>query len=106
MSDTKDAPDSNGDEYKVGYGHPPKGTRFQPGRSGNPRGRPKGRKTLISFVRTALEQPAGFTIENGERRLVSAKETIAFNLVKNGCHNVQATRLICELLADEIDSKQ
>lgn len=31
------------DDY-VGYGHPPKGTRFQKGTSGNPRGRPKKAK--------------------------------------------------------------
>ena len=28
--------------YDVGYGKPPEKTRFEPGRSGNPRGRPKG----------------------------------------------------------------
>ena len=106
MSDRKHAPDSNGEDLKVGYGHPPKATRFQPGRSGNPRGRPKGRKTLISLVRTELERPVGFITENGERRLISAKEKIALNLVKNGCHNVQATKLICDLLADEVDGKQ
>lgn len=30
--------------YEVGYGKPPKDTRFKPGQSGNPRGRPKGAK--------------------------------------------------------------
>lgn len=30
--------------YEVGYGKPPKRTRFEPGVSGNPRGRPKGAK--------------------------------------------------------------
>jgi hypothetical protein len=29
-------------DYAVGYGKPPKATRFKPGVSGNPRGRPKG----------------------------------------------------------------
>ena len=31
-------------EYEVGYGKPPRETRFRPGVSGNPRGRPKGAK--------------------------------------------------------------
>ena len=29
-------------DYEVGYGKPPKATRFKPGVSGNPKGRPKG----------------------------------------------------------------
>jgi len=32
-------------DYEVGYGKPPKSRRFQPGVSGNPKGRPK-RKPL------------------------------------------------------------
>ena len=31
-------------DYEVGYGTPPAATRFRPGRSGNPRGRPRGAK--------------------------------------------------------------
>jgi len=36
---TPDTPD-----YDIGYGKPPEATRFKPGRSGNPGGRPKGSK--------------------------------------------------------------
>lgn len=32
--------------YEVGYGKPPAATRFKPGQSGNPRGRPKGSKNI------------------------------------------------------------
>ena len=32
------------DDYEVGYGRPPKSTRFEKGKSGNPRGRPKKAK--------------------------------------------------------------
>ena len=40
--------------YDVGYGRPPVHTRFKPGESGNPRGRPKGSLNLISLLRKAL----------------------------------------------------
>ena len=33
-------------EYKVGYGKPPKSSRFKSGSSGNAKGRPKGSKNL------------------------------------------------------------
>jgi hypothetical protein len=35
-------PDLQFHSYEVGYKRPPLGTRFQPGQSGNPHGRPKG----------------------------------------------------------------
>jgi len=29
-------------EYKIGYGKPPKSSQFKRGKSGNPKGRPRG----------------------------------------------------------------
>jgi hypothetical protein len=39
------------DDPRVGYGRPPLATRFRPGQSGNPRGRPKGARNLSSQSR-------------------------------------------------------
>ena len=38
-------------KYEVGYGKPPTETRFKPGESGNPRGRPKGSRNRSPYPR-------------------------------------------------------
>jgi hypothetical protein len=55
--------------YDVGYGKPPRHTRFQPGRSGNPRGRPKSAKGLNTIVRETLTQKVAVRTASGERKI-------------------------------------
>ncbi len=42
--------------YEVGYRKPPKHTRFKPGQSGNPRGRPKGTNNLKTDLMEELRE--------------------------------------------------
>ena len=55
MSERKSGDD--GAAYEVGYGRPPKQTQFRPGKSGNPRGRPKGVQNLATDVMRTLSVP-------------------------------------------------
>jgi Family of unknown function (DUF5681) len=59
--------------YKVGYGKPPKHTRFRSGQSGNPKGRRKGVRNFITDVRKTLMMPV--RVNNGGRaRNVTTQE--------------------------------
>jgi Family of unknown function (DUF5681) len=70
----------NDPSYKVGYGHPPRHSRFAKGCSGNPKGRPKGSKNLATLVGEALDQRV-VVKENGKRRRISKREAIVAQLV-------------------------
>ena len=43
-------------DYQVGYGKPPRHTRFKRGQSGNPRGRPREAKNLPTLLTEALNE--------------------------------------------------
>jgi hypothetical protein len=61
--------DAGRDDYEVGYGRPPKATRFQPGRSGNPAGGRKRKasdKSLLDRFEELLAEPVEGTV-NGHR---------------------------------------
>ncbi len=64
----------------VGYGKPPRSTRFRKGRSGNPRGRPRGSRNLTTLLDEALAEPV-IVNENGRRRKASKLQVIVKQLV-------------------------
>lgn len=71
--------DSSEDAGNVGYKRPPRQSRFQPGRSGNPRGRQKAVRNLGSDVKRTLEVPVKLN-EQGKQRRVSTREAVLLRL--------------------------
>src|SRR5215467_8028707 len=68
--------------YAVGYGRPPIESRFQPGTSGNPRGRRKGSKNLKTLSRKAMT--ASISIQEGTKtRRVSKIEGVVLRQLQS-----------------------
>ncbi len=87
-------------DYAVGYGKPPVHTRFKKGQSGNPRGRPRGPKRLVSLLLAALEKQVEVT-EGGRRRKIAKRELgIAQLADKFAKADPYATKLMLSLLLD------
>jgi len=62
-------------DYPVGYKRPPLASRFQPGQSGNPQGRPKGLKNLATDLKEELEQKILVT-EGGQSKEITKQRAM------------------------------
>ena len=84
-------------DNRVGYRRPPRHSRFQPGQSGNPRGRPRGVKSLSDIVRKIVGQKVTVT-ENGRVRRVPRLEAILLRAAGEASRgDARALRLLLQL---------
>jgi hypothetical protein len=85
-------------DYEIGYGRPPIGRRFQKGKSGNPRGRPRRPKDLASLLKRALDTRVT-VVEQGTRRKLTKREIVIAQLVeKCAGADLRATKLLLDML--------
>src|SRR5262249_38820791 len=85
--------------YKIGYGKPPKQAQFKKGKSGNPRGRPKGSLNLSTDLAAELSEQ--ITLREGDRsRRVSKQRALIKSLLAKALQgDVRATTAVLALYA-------
>ena len=94
--------DAGADDYAVGYGRPPKATRFQPGKSGNPAGGRKRKAPGKSFAEVLKEQLAE-TVQvtiGGRKKRITRFEALARSVIGDALKgNDRARRLVFNLIS-------
>lgn len=84
------------EDYKVGYGKPPKDTRFKKGRSGNPAGRKKKPLplSLEEAIKLELNKEMTLTNKDGVKEKISLFSLLARSLVQDAIKNDGPSRKI------------
>ena len=91
-------------DYPVGYGKPPKHTRFKKGHTGNPQGRPRRAKNLATLLGAALDGKVTVT-EHGRRRTITKREAMIAQLVNRSAQADLKAMLIVLGMMQEIERR-
>jgi hypothetical protein len=92
--DVDDRPAAPSGDYEVGYKKPPKHSRYQKGRSGNPKGRRPGCKNLWTLIDAELEDPI-VVKENGRTQTITKRAALAKQLVNRALSgNAHSTAVV------------
>jgi hypothetical protein len=91
-------PTRDGHDYNVGYGRPPRHTRFKKGQSGNPNGRPQGRANAKTIVSRAINEKV--TIREGDtaRDMTKLEGMLQAHLIKAIKGDARSASLVINLV--------
>lgn len=82
------------EEGGVGYGRPPLHSRFKPGQSGNPRGRPRRKLALEEIANEILQEKTWVTLR-GTRKRVAAERAVFYRILEQALKgDIRAARLL------------
>jgi Family of unknown function (DUF5681) len=86
----------------VGYGRLPVNRQFKPGQSGNPKGRPKGRKNLVTTIAAALSETIPVRGKNGRIRRLTKLEAMFGVMINKALAGDHKALVIITQLADKL----
>ena len=85
----------------VGYARPPIASRFKPGKSGNPRGRPRNSRNLKTIIQGALTAPVVLR-EGARKRSISKLEGIVLKQVESALKGNEKAALATIKMAAQV----
>ncbi len=86
--------------YNVGYKRPPLHTRFKPGRSGNPKGRPRGHKNLATLIKEAANEKVTLRIGGRVRQVTKAQAFVIKNFNDALASDEKAARVLMLMMRE------
>jgi Family of unknown function (DUF5681) len=90
----------------VGFRRPPKATQFKAGKSGNPRGRPKGSRSVSAVLGDVIRQKIAVT-ENGKTRRIPALEVMLRRLANDAMRNdPRALKFLLSLVDRNVEAPE
>lgn len=78
--------------YEIGYRRPPKTGRFKKGKSGNPKGRPKGSNNFITLLEQELEKLIVVN-EDGKKKTITRMQAMVKRIVAGALQGEQKSLL-------------
>lgn len=84
--------------YEIGYRRPPANNQFKKGKSGNPKGRPKGSKNFLTLLEQELEQTI-IVNENGKKKVITRMQAMVKRMVADALQgNLKSLLALVEIL--------
>jgi uncharacterized protein DUF5681 len=99
-------PRNKGAAYEIGYGKPPCEHQFQPGQSGNLRGRPRGVQNTATFLQDVLSRKIPMRWQ-GREQSISVRKAIYLRVVNDAlAGSLKATAFLLERFAPQMSPAQ
>ena len=84
--------------FEVGFGRPPRHSQFVKGKSGNPKGRPKGARGVGAILNELIQERVPVTGRNGRRRWMPVLEIALRRLVTGAMRDAKALKELLSLV--------